>query len=173
MAQTFTYQDINTGMLTQTKLGNAYTSESVDEAFVTIQDYVKDLEDELKKAKERADNNENDADLFRTLRDELKTNIAKAETAYNDTVKEAKKELTQVASEAQVTNKLAKTELAKIARPKLKRLSVTPISKPTPFEQKLMKVSLKLTMKPHASLTKPKPKHNQLTAKLNLPTIQN
>ena len=49
-----------------------------------FKDYVKDLEDKLKAAEEQADSNENDADLFRTLRDELKDNIAKAETAYND-----------------------------------------------------------------------------------------
>ena len=114
MAQTFTYQDINTGMLTQTKLGNAYTSESVDEAFETIQDYVKDLEDKLTKAEERADSNENDAGLFRTLRDELKTNIAKAETAYNDTVKEAKKDIGKRLAEAKKSVDNSKAEAEKI-----------------------------------------------------------
>ena len=114
MAQTFTYQDINTGMLTQTKLGNAYTSESVAEAFETIQDYVKDLEDKLTKAEERADSNENDAGLFRTLRDELKTNIAKAETAYNDTVKEAKKDIGKRLAEARKSVDNSKAEAEKI-----------------------------------------------------------
>lgn len=114
MAQTFTYQDINTGMLTQTKLGNAYTSESVGEAFETIQDYVKDLEDKLTKAEERADSNENDAGLFRTLRDELKTNIAKAETAYNDTVKEAKKDIGKRLAEAKKSVDNSKAEAEKI-----------------------------------------------------------
>lgn len=112
MAQTFTYQEINTNGLVQTKLGNGFTAESVEERFEIIQDYVKDLEDELKKTKERADNNENDAGLFRTLRDELKTNIAKAETAYNDTVKEAKKDIGKRLAEARksVDNSKAKAE---------------------------------------------------------------
>ena len=112
MAQTFTYQEINTNGLVQTKLGNAYTAESVEERFEIIKDYVKDLEDKLAKAKERADNNENDAGLFRTLRDELKTNIAKTETAYNDTVKEAKKDIGKRLAEAKksVDNSKAKAE---------------------------------------------------------------
>ena len=112
MAQTFTYQEINTNGLVQTKLGNAYTAESVEERFEIIKDYVKDLEDKLTKAEERADNNENDAGLFRTLRDELKTNIAKAETAYNDTVKEAKKDIGKRLAEARksVDNSKAKAE---------------------------------------------------------------
>lgn len=114
MAQTFTYQDINTGMLTQTKLGNAYTSESVEEAFETIQDYAKDLEDKLAKAEERANSNENDADLFRTLRDELKANIAKAETAYNDTIKEAKKDIGKRLAEAKKSVDNSKVEAEKI-----------------------------------------------------------
>lgn len=112
MAQTFTYQEINTNGLVQTKLGNAYTAESVEERFEIIKDYVKDLENELAKTKERADNNENDASLFRTLRDELKTNIAKTETAYNDTVKEAKKDIGKRLAEAKksVDNSKAKAE---------------------------------------------------------------
>lgn len=114
MAQTFTYQDINTGMLTQTKLGNAYTSESVEEAFETIRDYAKDLEDRLAKAEERANSNENDADLLRTLRDELKANIAKAETAYNDTVKEAKKDIGKRLAEAKKSVDNSKVEAENI-----------------------------------------------------------
>ena len=58
MAQTFTYQEINTNGLVQTKLGNGFTAESVEERFEIIQDYVKDLEDKLTKAEERADSNE-------------------------------------------------------------------------------------------------------------------
>lgn len=113
MAETFTYQNINTGMLTQTKLG-AYTRESVEEAFEIIQDYAKDLETKLKAAEERADSNENDADLFRTLRDELKDNIAKAETAYNDTVKEAKKDIGKRLAEAKKSVDNSKAEAEKI-----------------------------------------------------------
>lgn len=114
MAQTFTYQEINTNGLVQTKLGNAYTAESVEERFEIIKDYVKDLEDKLTKAEERADNNENDAGLFRTLRDELKTNIAKAETAYNDTVKEAKKDIGKRLAEAKKSVDNSKAEAEKI-----------------------------------------------------------
>lgn len=114
MAQTFTYQEINTNGLVQTKLGNAYTAESVEERFEIIKDYVKDLEDKLTKAEERADNNENDAGLFRTLRDELKTNIAKAETAYNDTVKEAKKDIGKRLAEARKSVDNSKAEAEKI-----------------------------------------------------------
>lgn len=114
MAQTFTYQEINTNGLVQTKLGNAYTAESVEERFEIIKDYVKDLEDKLAKAEERADNNENDAGLFRTLRDELKTNIAKAETAYNDTVKEAKKDIGKRLAEARKSVDNSKAEAEKI-----------------------------------------------------------
>lgn len=112
MAQTFTYQEINTNGLVQTKLGNGFTAESVEERFEIIQDYVKDLEDKLTKAEERADSNENDAGLFRTLRDELKTNIAKAETAYNDTVKDAKKDIGKRLAEAKksVDNSKAEAE---------------------------------------------------------------
>lgn len=112
MAQTFTYQEINTNGLVQTKLGNGFTAESVEERFEIIRDYVKDLEDKLTKAEERADSNENDAGLFRTLRDELKTNIAKAETAYNDTVKEAKKDIGKRLAEAKksVDNSKAEAE---------------------------------------------------------------
>lgn len=114
MAQTFTYQEINTNGLVQTKLGNGFTAESVEERFEIIQDYVKDLEDKLAKTKERADNNENDAGLFRTLRDELKTNIAKAETAYNDTVKEAKKDIGKRLAEARKSVDNSKAEAEKI-----------------------------------------------------------
>ena len=114
MAQTFTYQEINTNGLVQTKLGNGFTAESVEERFEIIQDYVKDLEDKLTKAEERADNNEYDAGLFRTLRDELKTNIAKAETAYNDTVKEAKKDIGKRLAEARKSVDNSKTEAEKI-----------------------------------------------------------
>lgn len=114
MAQTFTYQEINTNGLVQTKLGNAYTAESVEERFEIIKDYVKDLEDKLTKAEERADSNENDAGLFRTLRDELKTNIAKAETAYNDTVKEAKKDIGKRLAEARKSVDNSKAEAEKI-----------------------------------------------------------
>lgn len=114
MAQTFTYQEINTNGLVQTKLGNGFTAESVEERFEIIQDYVKDLEDKLTKAEERADNNEYDAGLFRTLRDELKTNIAKAETAYNDTVKEAKKDIGKRLAEAKKSVDNSKAEAEKI-----------------------------------------------------------
>lgn len=114
MAQTFTYQEINTNGLVQTKLGNAYTAESVEERFEIIKDYVKDLEDKLTKAEERADSNENDAGLFRTLRDELKTNITKAETAYNDTVKEAKKDIGKRLAEARKSVDNSKAEAEKI-----------------------------------------------------------
>lgn len=114
MAQTFTYQEINTNGLVQTKLGNGFTAESVEERFEIIQDYVKDLEDKLTKAEERADNNEYDAGLFRTLRDELKTNIAKAETAYNDTVKEAKKDIGKRLAEARKSVDNSKAEAEKI-----------------------------------------------------------
>lgn len=114
MAQTFTYQEINTNGLVQTKLGNAYTAESVEERFEIIKDYVKDLEDKLTKAEERANSNENDAGLFRTLRDELKTNIAKAETAYNDTVKEAKKDIGKRLAEAKKSVDNSKAEAEKI-----------------------------------------------------------
>lgn len=114
MAQTFTYQEINTNGLVQTKLGNGFTAESVEERFEIIQDYVKDLEDKLTKAEERADSNENDAGLFRTLRDELKTNIAKAETAYNDTVKDAKKDIGKRLAEAKKSVDNSKAEAEKI-----------------------------------------------------------
>lgn len=114
MAQTFTYQEINTNGLVQTKLGNGFTVESVEERFEIIQDYVKDLEDKLTKAEERADNNEYDAGLFRTLRDELKTNIAKAETAYNDTVKEAKKDIGKRLAEAKKSVDNSRAEAEKI-----------------------------------------------------------
>lgn len=114
MAQTFTYQEINTNGLVQTKLGNGFTAESVEERFEIIQDYVKDLEDKLTKAEERADSNEYDAGLFRTLRDELKTNIAKAETAYNDTVKEAKKDIGKRLAEARKSVDNSKAEAEKI-----------------------------------------------------------
>lgn len=114
MAQTFTYQEINTNGLVQTKLGNAYTAESVEERFEIIKDYVKDLEDKLAKAEERADSNEYDAGLFRTMRDELKTNIAKAETAYNDTVKEAKKDIGKRLAEAKKSVDNSKAEAEKI-----------------------------------------------------------
>lgn len=114
MAQTFTYQEINTNGLVQTKLCNGFTAESVEERFEIIQDYVKDLEDKLTKAEERADNNEYDAGLFRTLRDELKTNIAKAETAYNDTVKEAKKDIGKRLAEAKKSVDNSKAEAEKI-----------------------------------------------------------
>lgn len=114
MAQTFTYQEINTNGLTQTKLGNGFTAESVEERFEIIQDYVKDLEDKLKAAEKRADSNENDAELFRTLRDELKANISKAETAYNDTVKEAKKDIGKRLAEARKSVDNSKTEAEKI-----------------------------------------------------------
>lgn len=114
MAQTFTYQEINTNGLVQTKLGNGFTAESVEERFEIIQDYVKDLEDKLTKAEERADSNEYDAGLFRTMRDELKTNIAKAETAYNDTVKEAKKDIGKRLAEAKKSVDNSKAEAEKI-----------------------------------------------------------
>lgn len=114
MAQTFTYQEINTNGLVQTKLGNGFTAESVEERFEIIQDYVKDLEDKLTKAEERADSNEYDAGLFRTMRDELKTNIAKAETAYNDTVKEAKKDIGKRLAEARKSVDNSKAEAEKI-----------------------------------------------------------
>ena len=58
--------------------------------------------------------NEYDAGLFRTLRDELKTNIAKAETAYNDTVKEAKKDIGKRLAEAKKSVDNSKAEAEKI-----------------------------------------------------------
>ena len=109
----FTANDINTGLLENARFGG-YTKESVDEQFELIQEFVRELENQNKELKTKAEQFESDAKLFQTKKDELATAILDAQNVKEQKINEAKIEIGRKLAEAEGRVKNANIEASKI-----------------------------------------------------------